>query len=416
MRVLHVDKFLHRTGGAAAYMFDLAEQQRRRGDVVEFFSMQDDRNVESAFADLLPPHVQLEPAPPGVVARARVAATMVWSRRAERAMAEVVERFAPDVVHCHNIYHQLSPSILRPLERGRVPVVMTVHDYKPVCPSYRLHDGDGVCTACVGHGTHHAALRACKDGSRTASAILAVESGIHRATGAYGRVDRFICPSRFLADTLRAGRFYPERLRVVPNFVDATAVQPRRGAGDGFVYVGRLSHEKGVDLLIDAVARAGVQLTVVGDGPERDTLRVLADRVAPGHVIFTGHLGREAVMTTVGSARAAVLFARWHENMPMSILEANAASVPMVVSDLGGLPDLVDDEVTGHVVPHGDVDALATVLRRLDSDPGWSERLGAAARTVVFDRYGVQTHLAAVDGVYDEAGCRRADHTEAGAA
>jgi glycosyltransferase involved in cell wall biosynthesis len=417
MRVLHVDKFLHRTGGAAAYMFDLASHQRARGDEVEHFSMQDERNVPATYSELFPPHVQLEPAPARAVARVQTAATMVWSRRAEHAMTAVVERFRPDVVHCHNIYHQLSPSILRPLERAGIPAVMTVHDYKPVCPTYRLHDGAGLCTACVGHGTHHAIVRACKDGSRAGSALLALESGVHRRIGAYGRIARFICPSRFLADMLRSGRFYPERLRVVPNFIDAASVTPRRGAGDGFVYVGRLSSEKGVDLLIEAVARSGVRLTVVGHGPEHDALQSLAARVAPGRVMFTGQLGRDDVMATVVAARAAVLCARWHENMPMSILEANAAAVPMVVSDLGGLPDLVTDGVTGQVVPSGDVGALAAALTRLDSEPGWSERLGAAARAVVLDRYDVRTHLAAVDGVYVEAGCRQAsEQTEAGAA
>jgi glycosyltransferase involved in cell wall biosynthesis len=417
MRVLHVDKFLHRTGGAAAYMFDLADAQRARGDTVEFFSMQDPRNLPAEYAGLFPPHVALEPAPEGIAARVTTAATMVWSRRAAKAMEQVVERFRPDVVHLHNIYHQLSPSILRPLARRSIAVVMTVHDYKPVCPSYQLRDQHGICTACVGHTTANAVRRRCKDGSLAASAILAVESGIHRALHAYDPVQRFICPSRFMRDTLREGRFYPERLVVVPNFVDAAAVEPRSGAGDGFVYAGRLSSEKGVDVLIRAIATVdGARLTVVGGGPEAGALKGLADEVAPGRVRFTGHVTRAEVLATVRSARAAVLAARWHENMPMSILEAMAAAVPMVVSDLGGLPDLVHDGVTGVVVPSDDVAALGGALARLQAEPAWSERLGGSARQLVFDRFDVRDHLASIDEVYAGAGRWEASMTKAGAA
>lgn len=404
MRILHVDKFLRRTGGAAVYMLDVAARQRAAGHEVEFFSMQDDRNVEATYADLFPPNVSLEPPPPGLRGRIGTAGRMVWSLSAARGMAAVVERFRPDVVHLHNIYHQLSPSILRPLAKAGVPAVMTVHDYKLVCPTYRLLSHGELCDACVGGKVWEATRKRCQGGSLASSAVLSLESGLHRLGRAYGPVQRFISPSAFLADQLRRGGVFPDRVRQLNNYVDAAALSPRSGPGDGFVSIGRLSDEKGVDTVIRAVgAVPDAKLTVAGEGPARPALERLAEDVAPGQVRFAGHVSAVEVAELNRSARAAVSVARWHENMPLSVLETMGAAVPLVVSGLGGLPELVDDGVNGLVVPHDDPAALATALRGLLDDPERSVAMGAAARTKMLARFGAEDHLERLFGLYAEA-------------
>jgi glycosyltransferase involved in cell wall biosynthesis len=405
MRILHVDKFLRRNGGAAVYMLDLARRQAEAGHTVEFFSMQDERNLPGTYEGLFPPYVSLEPPPPGVKGRATAAGRMVWSLSAARGMAEVVRRFQPDVVHLHNIYHQLSPSILRPLARAGVAAVMTVHDYKLVCPTYRLLSHGSLCDACVGGKVWEATRRRCQGGSLGASALLTVESGLHRLTRAYGPVGRFIAPSRFLADQLRRGGVFPDRVRQLNNYVDAAALTPRTGAGAGFVSIGRLSAEKGVDTVIRAIGQLpGSKLTVAGDGPQRAELEALADAVAPGQVRFAGHVSADEVAELNRSARAAVAVARWHENMPLSVLETMGAAVPLVVSGLGGLPELVDDGVDGLVVPHDDPVALATALGALADDPDRSRAMGAAARTKMLQHFGAEGHLERLFELYAEAG------------
>lgn len=408
MRILHVDKFLRRNGGAAVYMLDLARRQADAGHTVEFFSMQDERNLPATYTELFPPFVSLEPPPPGVKGRATAAGRMIWSLSAARGMSEVVRRFRPDIVHLHNVYHQLSPSILRPLARAGVPAVMTAHDYKLVCPTYRLLSNGVLCDACVGGKVWEATRRRCQGGSRGASAVLTVESGLHRITRAYGPVGRFIAPSRFLADQLRRGGVFPDRVRQLNNYVDAAALTPRADAGDGFVSIGRLSAEKGVDTVIRAIGRLPAStLTVAGDGPQRAELEALADEVAPGRVRFAGHVSAVEVAELNRSARAAVAVARWHENMPLSVLETMGAAVPLVVSGLGGLPELVDDGVNGLVVPHDDPEALAVALGRLLDDPAASVAMGAAARAKMLEHFGVDGHVARLFELYAEAGTAR---------
>lgn len=411
MRILHVDKFLRRSGGAAGYMLDVAARQRTGGHDVEFFAMADERNLPATYQRFFPPYVALEPPPPGARQRVAAAGRMIWSRSAAQSMASVIDDFRPDVVHLHNIYHQLSPSILRPVAAAGIPAVLTAHDYKLVCPTYRLLSHGSLCDACVGGRVWEATRRSCQGGSRTASAVLSIESGLHRWLRAYGPIQRFIAPSRFLADQLRRGAVYPDRIRQLNNYVDAASLTPREGSGDGFVSIGRLSSEKGIDTVIEAVGRLpDVNLTVAGEGPARAELEALAHRVAPGQVRFEGHVGPERVAELNRSARGAVLAARWHENMPLSVLETMAAAVPMVVSHLGGLPELVSDGVDGLVVPPDDPSSLALALGALQADPQAAVTMGIAARQRMVDSFSAEVHLQRLFELYEEAARARRQH------
>ena len=402
MRILHVNKFLYRRGGAEAYMLDVAAAQAAGGHEVEFFAMRHPDNLPARFAEHFPRLVELEPAPPGLRRRAAAAGRMVYSRSSRRGIEAVVRAFRPDIVHLHNIYHQLSPSVLRPLKALGVPMVMTLHDAKLVCPSYLLLDHGKVCDACVlGRSFLPAVTHRCKDGSLAASALLAVESTVHRATRAYDPVQIFICPSRFLAGKIAQGGVYPERLQVLSNFIHADGITPKSQPGGQVIYVGRLSYEKGADILVDAVGRvASAQLDVVGDGPERATLEALAAARAPGRVRFHGQLPRQQVLDLVRSSAVLVMPSRCHENQPVAVLEAFACGVPVVASDLGGLPELVKSGRCGQVVPADDREALARALGQLLGDPERAFAMGQAARAMVRRKFAVEHHLMRLEAMY----------------
>jgi len=319
-------------------------------------------------------------------------------------MDAVLDDFRPDVVHLHNIYHQLSPSILRPLARRGVPAVMTLHDYKLACPTYRFLDHGKICEACLGGRFHHAVLRRCNRGSLASSAVSALELSLHTVTGAYRPVQLFICPSRFIAGRMSAAGVFVERLRHLPHFIDCGGISVRAGAGAGVAYAGRLAQEKGVDVLIEAVALLeGVTLEVAGDGPEREALESLARRLAPERVRFHGALSKKATHDLLRGAALVAVPSRWYENQPMIVLEAFACGVPVVASQLGGLPELIEPGVDGALVPANDPLALAGALRDVLGDPGRAVSMGAAARAKVEERFQTATHLARLDELYSEA-------------
>lgn len=402
MRILHVNKFVYRRGGAEGYMLDVAAMQRQAGHDVELFGMEHPLNIEDLpLRDTFPPNVELEPAPGGL-AGVSAGARMVWSLSSSRGMARALERFQPDVVHCHNIYHQLSPSILAPIRRAGVRCVMTLHDYKLACPSYQMLDHGQLCDACVEGSRLSPVRRRCKSGSLGASALLAFESAVHHRLGAYDPVDVFISPSRFLADVMRRAGIAPERLSVINHFVEMPDSTGQAAARDGFIVAGRLSHEKGIDTLIRAMALMvpAVTLHVAGDGPERSALEGLAADVAPGRVVFHGRLEKAALQELVGSCTAAVVPSRWHENQPMAILESYAAQVPVVVTNLGGMPELVHDGIDGLVVPHEDPAALARALETLRSDPARALEMGRAGRERLSREFDVDLHLRRLEAAY----------------
>jgi len=405
VRILHVNKFLYRRGGAEGYLFDVASLQREAGHEVAFFGMAHPDNEPMPYAPWFPRQVEFDPVPPGVRGKAEGVGRMVWSTAARGGIERVVKAFRPDVVHLHNIYHQLSPSILSPLRRRRIPAVMTLHDYKLACPTYRFLDDGEICEACLPRRLWQPVVRACNGGSRGASLAVAAELGLHTLLGAYRPVGLFLCPSRFLEGKMREARVFPERLRWVPNFVDVDRWRPAEAPGRGVVFAGRLSDEKGADVVIRAMTHLpGATLDLAGEGPARASLEALAaNEGLADRVRFLGRLQAEALGTLLRGAAVSVVPSRWYENQPLAVLEAFASGLPVVGTDLGGIPELIEPGVDGARVPANDPVALADALRPIVDDPALAFRMGASAREKAVRDFGPSRHLERVTAAYDEA-------------
>jgi glycosyltransferase involved in cell wall biosynthesis len=406
MRILHVNKFLYRRGGAEGYMEDVAALQEDAGNVVGFWGMAHPENTMLDLADTFASEVDFETPPAGVAARGRMVARMVWSPSARKGIDRAIERFRPDVAHLHNVYHQLSPSILGPLVRHGVPVVMTLHDYKLVCPTYQLLDHGQLCEACLPHRFYEAPKRRCRNDSLLASASMAADLSIHTLLRSYKGVRIFICPSRFLAGKMSDGKVYPERLRVLRHFVDLDGYRLKESPGGGVLVAGRLSPEKGIDVAIRAAAQFpdGITLHVAGDGPSRGELEALASQAAPGRVVFHGRLPKAELHDLLRSCLAAAVPSVWHENQPMAVLEAMGCGVPVIGTTLGGVPELVEPGRTGELVAPGDPAALAAAVASLASDPQRALEMGWAGRNVVAADFTPSRHLDELSSLYAEAG------------
>jgi len=405
MRILHINKFLYRRGGAEGYMFDVAERQRAQGHDVEFFGMSHPENLQMRFERHFPAQVEFEPPPVTIIGKVEGAGRLLWSTSAGRGVETVVGAFRPEVVHVHNIYHQLSPSILRRIRAAGIPAVMTLHDYKLACPTYRFLDHGSLCEACIPKRFWNAPIKRCNGGSIGASALNAVELGLHTALRAYGPIDRFACPSRFLESKMREAGVFPSRLRWLPNFVDVDAVAPQTSPGAGVVYAGRLSDEKGVDVLIEAVARRpSLRLTIAGEGPSRRALeRLSQDLGVADRVTFLGRLPRESLHELLRASAVAAVPSRWYENMPLAVLEAFASGLPVVATNLGGLPELIETGEDGLSVPPNDPEALAVALESLAGNPQRSTAMGVRARRKVEREFAPELHLERLHSLYAEA-------------
>lgn len=352
MRILQVNKFYDPRGGTERVLFDLEDGLRDRGHEVGIFACDHPGNRATSGPIWLVPERNYEN--PSLRDRIGHAVGTLYDQRARSLFRKALDEFEPDVVHLHNIYHQLSPSILDELYDRRLPAVMTVHDYKLVCPVYRLYRHGEICEECVGRDFPiDAVLHRCSRGSLAESALLAFESSWHRRRASYPRaLDAFLAPSQFLADKLVEGGLPAERVHVVrnaPRNVPAPAAPEALATEPTFLYAGRLSDEKGVDLLVRAAARCPqVRLRIAGQGPQQDELREFA--AGMDNVIFLGHLDQEQLERERAASWATLVPSRWYENAPLSVIESWWAGRAVLGSGHGGLAEMIGDGEAGRVV------------------------------------------------------------------
>ena len=330
---------------------------------------------------------------------------VIYSREAQKKLALLLDKTSPDVAQLHNIYHHISPSILSTLKARDIPVVMTLHDLKLACPSYKMLASDGICERCKGGKLHNVIRHRCVKNSLALSTVVYLESSLHRMLGTYEKcVDKFIVPSQFFKTKLAQWGIDDSKMVHIPNFVDASAFEPGSGAGDYFLYFGRLAPEKGVGTLLRAAAQAKVKLKLVGTGPEEQALKALAESL-DCDVEFCGFKTGAELHSIVRDARAVVLPSEWYENGPMSVLESYALGTPVLGADIGGIPEMIRDGETGAIFPSENLTELAGALKRYAAlDDATVSAHGRNARAMVSDVYSSSAHFEKVAAVLQSIG------------
>lgn len=368
-QLLSINNYYYRRGGSEAVFFEHNRLFEAAGWEIVPFAMHNSQNLSSRWSS----HFVADTdgmASRSPIAKVNRAIGAIYSTEAARRIRALIALTRPNIAHAHNIYHHLSPSILVELRRQNIPVVLTLHDLKLVCPAYKMHTQGAICEDCRGGALRNVVKNKCIKNSTAMSALVWLESTVHKTLGLYDSVTRFVVPSRFFLAKFAEWGVDTSRFVHVPNSVDVDAMVPEGEPGDAFVYLGRLVPEKGVATLIRAAAQARVRLRIVGTGPEEADLRQLAARLG-GDVEFTGYLSGPALRTAIASARAVVIPSEWYENAPISVMEASAMERPVIGANIGGIPELIRQGETGFVFTSGNVDALVEILTHV-------QRLSAA--------------------------------------
>ena len=380
-KLLLVNKFYHDVGpagGVGRYLVQEEEDLRAAGWDVIPFAMADEHARPSPWDRYFVRARDYSTARYGGGALGD-ALSLIWNREAARNLDALLTETRPDVAHIHNIYHHLSPSILPVLARHKVPVVMTLHDLRLLCPAiHMLRDGQ-VCERCKGGHLHQAVLGKCVKESRGASLLAAVETGHQKWRGLYEHaVSKFICPSDFYRRKYIDWGFPTDRMIHLPNFVDLDFwnpdLIPAAPERDAYIYFGRISREKGLRYVLEAqklwedgygrgeISVPPLKLLVAGSGPCEGNLQAKLAQLQLKTVELLGPLDIDRLRASLGRSRFSVLPSIWYENGPMAAFESLAAGIPLVGSDIGGIPELIVDGVTGVVVPPADP---AGILRGL---------------------------------------------------
>lgn len=327
----------------------------------------------------------------------RIGASATWSRSSERRVRDAIVALRPQVMHVHNTFTAASPSVYAAASAKGVPVVQTLHNYRFVCPAATAFRDGHVCTDCVGRSVPWpGVVHACVRGSRSQSLVVAATMALHRARGTYRGIDAYLALTNFQRQMMVAGGLPAARIRVVPNFLEPDP-GPGSDSRTGLWFVGRLSVEKGIQVLLEAVPHLPGVVSVAGTGPLESGVERAQDA---GHITWLGALDRAAVMERIRGAIALVVPSVCFEGLPLVVLEAFASGTPVIASRIGSLEELVDDGVTGLLVDPNNADDLAERLQWANEHPDEMREMGVNARERYQRHYRGETHLAALVDAY----------------
>lgn len=331
------------------------------------------------------------------ISKVEAAVSAVWSRRWHGSISEKLRLGSFDVLHVQNFFPLISPAVHRAALTAKVPVVQAVRNYRLACPSANLFRDGHVCHECVGTITKFPGIRhACYRGSTLGSATVAAMSGVHRAIGTWSKVSAFVAISHYVREVLVEDGFSPDKIFVKPNFVEVEGVTRPAAHADRkhILYVGRLTREKGLDLLLEAYKASGlnIPLKLVGDGS------VGAEGIAGVEVL--GRRPLPDVYELMREAYCVVMPGRWAEPFGRVAIEAFAAGTPVIATNLGGVAEIIDHEETGLLLQLNDVASFAQGMKRLVDDAQASQRMSFAALQVFREKYSAESNHTMIMNIY----------------
>jgi glycosyltransferase involved in cell wall biosynthesis len=329
----------------------------------------------------------------------------IWASDSRAEFDALLGSERPDVVHIHNTFIVISPSIYSACRSRGIPVVQTLHNFRFLCPPSNLFRDGKVCEECIDHSLLRAIQHRCYRGSTAASAVVVSMLGFHRLIKTLDRsVDRYIALTRFSREKFISAGFPADRISVKPNFLESDP-GARQRPGHYALFIGRFSPDKGLSTLLEAWSQVPkeFQLQIVGDGSEREQLEAEARQRGLDNIKFRGFLSREETLAALKNARLLVMPSLWYETFGMVIVEAFACGVPVICSRLGAMAELVQDRVSGlHFAP-GDSADLARTLICTWNNPSALESMGRDARREFESHYTADKNYGMLMQVYEQA-------------
>ena len=354
MKILMVNKFLYPNGGSETYMFKLGAYLKSIGHEVEYFGMEHEGRCVSNSLGLYTETMDFHNS--SALKKIKLSLKTIYSKEAKDKMLAVLENFKPDVVHLNNFNFQLTPSIIYAVKEKGIALVETVHDCQIACPNHRMyieHKSEN-CDACLGGNYFNCAKNKCVHNSAVQSLLAAAESYIYHKKNTYNLVDRYICPSNYMKETIAKGGIEESRLTVLHNFIEKNNKDYTLQTNEKYVlYFGRISIEKGIKTLVDVIKELPhIKFVFVGDGPLEDYCKSIEN------LELAGRKSGNELKQYIANAEFSVCPSEWYENCPMTIIESLSLATPVIGSDLGGIPELISNNYTGLIFKHNDKEDL----------------------------------------------------------
>lgn len=369
MRILQVNKFNFNKGGADKYYLDLCRLLEAEGHQVAQFSMHHPQNEESDYSDYFVSNIDFNNL--SFRDKLKTPFRIIYSLEAKKKFKRLVNDFKPDIIHIHNIYHQLSPSILDVARHKGIPVVMHLHDYKLISPDYKLFVRGQIWEGSKQRRYFQCLKDRCFKDSFWQSLLVSLEMTIHhKLLKIYEKsIDYYLAPSSFMRNKVTEFGINKDKVKVIVNpFSPSMTISREEDVKEEgyYLYFGRLSREKGLDLLIEAIKLTGFSLKIAGTGELESELKSLTEEGAVD-IEFLGQKSQSELKSIILKSKAVIIPSIWYENMPLSMLEALNLGKAVIAANIGGLPEIVKPGENGLLFEAGNKEDLAKAITDLNS-------------------------------------------------
>ncbi|BBO85864.1 glycosyl transferase [Desulfosarcina ovata subsp. sediminis] len=391
MNILIVNTYHYLRGGDCRHAFGLGKLLKAAGHEVHYFAMQGPDNLPCPDAKHFVSEIDFRKTMKsgGPVAALKVLSRTIYSKEARRKIAALLDEVKPDIAHLHSIRHHLTKSILSELKERNIPIVWTLHDFKEICPNTSFYDGHNICEKCKGGKYTQVVWNRCKKNSLGASLITYLEARGNSGAKYDGLIDCYISPSRFLVQKFTEHGYDPASFVHIPNFLEIDLFQSANEYRNYLLFIGRLERGKGIETMIQGFGGADccpppLTLKIAGEGSLQDDLEKLVRNNNIRNIEFTGFLKEKELDKVARKAKAVIIPSELYENYPFSGLEAMAYGKPVIGSRIGGIPEQVDDGVTGLLFEAFNAEDLSDKINRLNRlTPEEIRRMGAKGREKV---------------------------------
>lgn len=395
MNILMVNKFLYPKGGTETYCFELADYFKQMGHSVQFFGMAHENNIVGNDMDLYVSNVDFKDIN---IKKIFYPLRIIYSFEAKRKIGKLIKKYKPDIIHLNNINFQITPSILYEIKKHKIPVVMTLHDFQLVCPNHMLfieHRLE-VCERCKGGKYINCIRNKCLHNSRIKSIVAAAESWLYNKFGTYRKyIDHFISPSIFLKNKMIEFGIDKNRITQMHNFITSSE-KNNFVKKDYVLYFGRLSRQKGLKTFIDACKLLpGIRFVVAGAGEMEEEFRGI------DNIDFVGFKTGDELKTLVGEALFSICPSECYENCSMSILESQMYGTPVIGANIGGIPELINNNVDGLLFKPGDKYDLAEKIEYLYKDKNKINEFSEKCFSKVINEFSLETYYSKLIKLYD---------------
>ncbi|OGC89010.1 MAG: hypothetical protein A2142_07140 [candidate division Zixibacteria bacterium RBG_16_48_11] len=404
MKILLANKFYYPRGGPETVMLQQEKHLKALGHQVIPFAMQDEKNLSSDYSRYFVSSVDYHSLNGSWWGNSKTALKMIYSPESKGKIEQLLDFSKPDIAHLHNIYHQISPSVLKPFKKRNIPVVMTLHDFKLVCPNYSFYREGQNCEECQGRRFYKAVQHRCIQNSRLKSLVCAAEGYFHSWARTYtDNVNLFIALSQFSRQKFIDYGLPAEKVICLPNCLDLREYRPNYDHSGFVLFAGRLNQKYGISTLLEA-ARLLPQISfkIAGTGEEEAGAKNFVREKELNNVEFLGFLNPEQLKQVMSESYFTVFPTTMYHNCPMAILEAFALGKPVLASDLGSLPELVKNNENGLLFETKSVRDLTDKILKLYRQPQVVREYGEKARRMIEQEFSAEKYYPKLMQIYQK--------------